>query len=160
MSSFGIAIQDESGLSDDMLAILQATATAALKQQCVDFESGITILLTDDDSLRRLNKDFRGIDSATDVLSFADDDPRLPGEMVYLGDIAISVPQAGRQAAEGGHSLAAELQLLVVHGVLHLCGHDHGEAREKAKMWQAQHEILTLVGAAITAPVFPHEPSE
>jgi probable rRNA maturation factor len=64
----------------------------------------------------------------------------------YIGDIIISVPYAARGAAKAGHPLEAELQLLVVHGVLHLLGHDHAKPREKAKMWKAQAEILESLG--------------
>ena len=85
--------------------------------------------------------------------------PALPGALTYLGDIAISVPQASRQAVSGGHELLAELQLLIAHGILHLCGHDHADVAEKAVMWQAQQEILAHIGAAITVPAVPHEPA-
>jgi probable rRNA maturation factor len=64
----------------------------------------------------------------------------------YLGDILITVPRAGTQAKVAGHSLEAEVQLLVIHGVLHLMGHDHAEAEEKARMWRDQAEILEGIG--------------
>jgi probable rRNA maturation factor len=64
----------------------------------------------------------------------------------YLGDVVISVPRAAAQAREAGHSLEAEAQLLVIHGVLHLLGHDHAEAQEKDRMWAAQAEILERLG--------------
>jgi probable rRNA maturation factor len=73
-------------------------------------------------------------------------------EAPYLGDIAISVPMAKRQAKAGGHSLKSELQLLTVHGTLHLLGYDHEEAEEKKLMWAAQSSILAQVGAEITSP--------
>jgi probable rRNA maturation factor len=63
-----------------------------------------------------------------------------------MGDILISVPYAAKSARKAGHALEAELQLLVVHGVLHLLGHDHAKPREKARMWKAQREILTALG--------------
>ncbi|NTU56417.1 MAG: rRNA maturation RNase YbeY, partial [Anaerolineales bacterium] len=64
----------------------------------------------------------------------------------YIGDILISVPYAVKGAAKAGHPVEAELQLLVVHGVLHLLGHDHAESKEKKKMWKAQAEILESLG--------------
>jgi probable rRNA maturation factor len=70
----------------------------------------------------------------------------------YLGDLAISVPRAAEQATAGGHSLTAELQLLTVHGVLHLLDHDHADDAEKQTMWTAQAAILEKLGAEITAP--------
>jgi probable rRNA maturation factor len=66
--------------------------------------------------------------------------------------LAISYSQASRQARRGQHPVLAELQLLIVHGVLHLLGHDHGRPAEQAQMWAAQAEILRRLGAAITAP--------
>jgi probable rRNA maturation factor len=80
------------------------------------------------------------------VLSFpaSETDPETGAR--YLGDILISLPRAQTQADAAGHSLEAEVQLLVVHGVLHLIGHDHAETEEKARMWKAQAEILENLG--------------
>jgi len=116
----------------------------ALKNQASDGD--ITIVLTDDDQLRELNREYLGINSTTDVLSFpaAETDPETARR--YLGDILISVPRAGGQAQAAGHALEAEAQLLAVHGTLHLLGHDHAEADEKAHMWKAQAEILEELG--------------
>ena len=102
----------------------------------------LTLLLTDDEQLQTLNRSYRGYDEVTDVLSF-EDGSEIPGVGLYLGDIAISVAQAERQAAQQeGQTLLDELRLLTVHGVLHLLGHDHAEADEKARMWAAQDEVL------------------
>jgi probable rRNA maturation factor len=67
----------------------------------------------------------------------------------YLGDIAISLPRATAQAEAAGHPVAAELQLLTVHGVLHLLGHDHAEPEEKAAMWAAQAAVLATLGVTL-----------
>ncbi len=111
-------------------------------------EAGISIVLTDDEKLRNLNREYLGIDSPTDVLSFpaSESDPDTGAN--YLGDILISIPRAKAQALEAGHALRDELQLLVVHGVLHLLGHDHAVARDKESMWQAQTDILDGLGLA------------
>jgi len=104
----------------------------------------MTILLTDDARIQLLNQDFRGLNQPTDVLSFSAGEP-LPGssdKLSYLGDVAISLPFARRQAQESGHNLVAELQLLAVHGVLHLIGYDHITDEEKVCMWSLQEEIL------------------
>jgi probable rRNA maturation factor len=85
---------------------------------------GISILLTADRVLRGLNRRFRGVDRSTDVLSFPDGSASPEGG-AYLGDMAISVETAAGQAERAGCSLAAELDRLVVHGVLHLLGYDH-----------------------------------
>lgn len=82
----------------------------------------VGIRLAGDRTLRRLNRDFRGKDKSTDVLSF-------PGEETpegrHLGDIVVSIPTAARQAAERGATLLEEVKLLLLHGVLHCLGHDH-----------------------------------
>jgi probable rRNA maturation factor len=84
-------------------------------------------------------------------LSFATDEQPRP-DTVYLGDVVISYTKAREQAHAGGHPLEAELQLLVVHGVLHLLGHDHYSAAEKNVMWKAQAAVMKKLGAAITEP--------
>jgi len=109
-------------------------------------DAELSIVLTDDARLQELNRDYLGIDAPTDVLSFpaSETDPQTGAR--YLGDILISIPRAQAQAEAGGHPLEAEVQLLVVHGVLHLLGHDHAQARQRARMWKAQAEILARLG--------------
>ena len=101
--------------------------------------------------LRQLNLEYRGIDAPTDVLSFsAQEDLDEPGAAfvtapeaeAYLGDIIISFPMAASQAETAGHSVANELCLLAVHGVLHLLGYDHATAEEEAAMWAVQDAVL------------------
>jgi probable rRNA maturation factor len=125
--------------------ILRA-AKAALEHQSQSPDSDLTIVLTDDAQLKELNRDHLGIDAPTDVLSFpaSESDPETGAR--YIGDILISMPYAARSAEKAGHGLEAEVQLLVIHGVLHLFGHDHAETQEKARMWKAQAEILESLG--------------
>lgn len=106
----------------------------------------IAIVLTDDRQLHELNLDYLGVDAPTDVLSFpaSESDPETGS--TYLGDIIISVPRAAQQAQAAGHSLEAEMQLLVVHGALHLLGYDHATAEEKAQMWAEQAKVLERIG--------------
>jgi probable rRNA maturation factor len=85
----------------------------------------LTILLAGDKTMRGLNRTFRGKDQTTDVLSFPSGEDRLVDGTLPLGEIAISVPQAARQAEARGHSLPRELRVLVIHGYLHLLGYDH-----------------------------------
>jgi probable rRNA maturation factor len=85
----------------------------------------VSVVLAGDTTVRRLNRDFRGKDRITDVLSFPAGDLELPDGTRPLGEIVISVPQAARQAAARLHSLSRELRLLVIHGYLHLLGYDH-----------------------------------
>ena len=126
------------------LQILERATMAVLAHQSVDGD--LTIVLTDDAQLHKLNRDYLGIDAPTDVLSFpaSETDPETGRR--YLGDILISVPRAGEQARAAGHALEAEVQLLAVHGTLHLLGFDHAEAGEKARMWKAQAEVLESLG--------------
>lgn len=124
-------------------AALTAAGEAALSLAKAPKKSDLTLILSDDQELQRLNREHLGIDAPTDVLSFPIpyDDPETGTP--YLGDILISVPTAERQAKAAGHSLAEEIGLLFVHGILHLLGYDHGTPDEKAAMWQIQDEILT-----------------
>ena len=126
--------------------ILERASAAVLERQSADGD--LTIVLTDDAQLHELNRDYLGIDAPTDVLSFpaSETDPETARR--YLGDILISVPRAEEQARAAGHELEAEVQLLAVHGTLHLLGYDHAEVEEKARMWKAQAEILERLGLA------------
>ena len=126
--------------------LLERAAHVVLEHQHASPEADLTIVLTDDEQMQELNLDFRGMDSPTDVLSFPASEVDPETGMPYLGDILISVERARDQAEAGGHPLEAELQLLIVHGILHLLGHDHGEPEEKDRMWAAQAEILARLG--------------
>jgi probable rRNA maturation factor len=132
-------------------ARLRRAAQAALEQQRFKHRVELTIVITGNAQLRSLNRAFREVDAPTDVLSFATADQPGPGT-IYLGDVIISYPQAREQARAGGHPVEAELQLLVVHGVLHLLGHDHYSEAEKTVMWKAQAAVLKKIGAGITGP--------
>lgn len=127
------------------IELLESAARAALEQQSAP-DDDITIVLTDDDQLRELNLDYLGIDAPTDVLSFPASESDPETGVRYLGDILISVRRAAQQAQAAGHSLQAEAQLLVVHGTLHLLGHDHADAEQKTRMWAAQAEVLKRLG--------------
>ena len=91
--------------------------------RAVKLDGAVIVLLTGDAEVRRLNREFRGKDKATDVLSF----PALDGHgrMPLAGDLAISVETAAREAMRHKHSLGIELRVLLLHGVLHLAGYDH-----------------------------------
>lgn len=127
-------------------ALIERAVHLALKHQKESLEVDVSVVLTDSRRLQKLNRDYLGIDAPTDVLSFPASESDPETEARYLGDILISVPYARESARKAGHSPEAELQLLVVHGVLHLLGHDHARPRQKARMWKAQSEILTQLG--------------
>ena len=107
----------------------------------------VTVVVTDDVGIEELNRDFLGIDAPTDVLSFGAQEAAGPFVVApeagnYLGDVIISYPRAAAQAAEQGHPTGRELDLLVVHGLLHLLGYDHAAEAEQAVMWARQDKIL------------------
>lgn len=120
----------------------------------------IGILLTDADRIRELNAEHRGIDSPTDVLSFPMYDSKedaledaaelQPEEPLLIGDMALCVEVAAENAEEDGHPVEDELRLLVVHGILHLLGHDHvgdsDDERERARVMEArQSELISIL---------------
>jgi len=133
---------------------LRAVTRATLLTERND-EPEVTIVVTDDETLHELNRSYLGIDRPTDVLSFGGDVPgfvNAPEASNYLGDVIISCPRAQAQAEAAGHSLEAELALLVIHGVLHLLGYDHVDPAEKAAMWERQAEVLSSLGLAHVQP--------
>ena len=138
-----ITIETETKFQNELI---ERAVNAALEHQSESLDSELTIVLTDDSNIQDLNRDFLGLDAPTDVLSFpaSETDPETGAR--YIGDIIISIPYAAKSAGKAGHPVEAEVQLLVVHGVLHLLGHDHAEPKEKARMWKAQAEILESLG--------------
>lgn len=116
-----------------------------------DAELGLSI--TDDDTVRDLNRQYRGVDETTDVLSFAltesntgDTSPVFvmpPDGILHLGEVVISYPQAVRQASEYGRDFKEELALLAVHGVLHLLGYDHDQPIRKREMRTVERRVLS-----------------
>lgn len=125
-------------------SLLEEAANAALQHQAA--QGDLTLVLTTDEELHRLNREYLGVDKPTDVLSFPASETDPETGAIYLGDILISVPRTEIQARLAGHPSVDEARLLVVHGVLHLLGHDHADAREKKRMWKAQAEILKQLG--------------
>ena len=123
----------------------QETASAVLQYlELLDAE--LSIVLCDDATIHPLNRDYRGKDKPTDVLSFA----QREGEFAFLednllGDVIISMETTRRQADERGHSVETELRVLLVHGILHLLGYDHIEDDEAEIMEAKEREILRLL---------------
>jgi probable rRNA maturation factor len=125
---------------------LQQIAESVLRHEARPGQ--MTVVVTDDVGIQQLNRDFLGIDAPTDVLSFSaqeDGSPFVgaPEASSYLGDVIISYPQAVTQAEEVGHPVGQEIDLLVVHGTLHLLGYDHVSDEERAAMWARQDQILS-----------------
>jgi probable rRNA maturation factor len=125
-------------------AALHELAVRVMAGEGVDDGTSLAILVTDDDEVRAMNLQFLGIDEPTDVLSFpdeADDFVQGMADEPLLGDIAIALPTAQRQALAIGHSLDAELAHLLTHGILHLCGYDHVNSAEEEAMMRAREEL-------------------
>lgn len=111
----------------------------------------VSITLTDNDYIHQLNRQYRGIDRPTDVLSFAlneSEEPEVTGGMDVniLGDLVISVERAKEQAADYGHGVRREMAFLTVHGMLHLLGYDHMEEDERREMEAEQRFVMEKLG--------------
>ena len=130
------------------------TAFAELVSERVAGGRRFCCLLTSDDKLRRLNREFRAFDEPTDVLSFPSASPAGA-----LGDLAISIDRAKEQADSYGHALGAEVQILLLHGVLHLLGHDHeidrGKMRRLETKWRTEFGLPTGLIERAGKPISP-----
>jgi probable rRNA maturation factor len=110
----------------------------------------VSLVFTDSETVRQLNRNSRGVNEPTDVLAFymltregTDNSFALPPDGVTrLGEVIISCPRATEQAGQQGHSFERELALLVIHGILHLLGYDHEKTRDEGKMRAREEELL------------------
>ena len=150
-------------LDFDYQKVAEDVIEATLTMEHCPYEAQVNITLVDDESIADINRKFRGIDKATDVLSFpmieftkpAEYDIILDGNASYfeldseellLGDIIISIPTAIRQAREYGHDMTREYAFLIAHSVLHLLGYDHIDEQEANDMEKKQETILKKLG--------------
>ena len=142
--------QDKLAVDRALRGLIRRAITATLKYEGFPYEAELSVTLTDNDEIRALNREYRNIDRATDVLSFPlyengeiDGADALSGEPIGLGDIVISLERAKAQAEEYGHSFEREVAFLTVHSMLHLLGYDHelGE-QEDADMRARQRDIM------------------
>lgn len=128
----------------------EGVAQTILKVEQVLPPYEVSLVFADSETVRQLNRDYRGLDEPTDVLAFgmlpekeANDSFTLPPDGVTrLGEVFISYPQAVEQARDQGHSIERELALLIIHGILHLLGYDHEEPEEEAEMRGKEKELL------------------
>lgn len=132
---------------------IRRAAEKSLQYEAFEEECEISVSIVDNAEIREINKQFRNIDRATDVLSFpmltfAEDEMAEVNENgeILLGDIIISLERAREQAEEYGHSLVREIAFLTAHSMLHLLGYDHMEPEEEAEMFRRQKEILLQAG--------------
>ena len=140
---------------NESAAFIKKAVNMVLNAEKIEVPCTVSVMLTDENGIREMNKNFRNVDSATDVLSFpmneltpgefnADDCERdMDTGAVLLGDMMISVPQCEKQGKEFGHGYKRELMYLTVHSVLHLLGYDHvDEGEMKKKMRSREKEIM------------------
>lgn len=152
-----VDIQIDSAYKSKVDASRLTAVVESTLQLCGITDAELTLVVTSDEAVCLLNRQYRSIDAPTDVLSFeaetGSDGFILPPDVTsYLGDVIISAPTAIKQATRIGHSAAEEILFLAIHGTLHLLGFDHLTSTEKAEMWQKQNEILHLNHLSHLAP--------
>lgn len=145
-----VVMRDDRWSTDnfDPMAAVTAAQTALARSECEPLQSfEVALVLTDDTESQALNKRWRGMDKPTNVLSFPDESS-LPPQILHrpLGDIVLAFETVSREADEGHRSLDAHAAHLVVHGILHLLGHDHEDRREAEAMEARETEILGSLG--------------
>ena len=143
--------------------IIRDVAEAGLAYEGCPYEAEVNVVLTGDEEIWQVNREYRQVDRPTDVLSFPMLEYETPSDFdhvedmyadcfnpetgeLMLGDIMISVDRAQEQAEKYGHSITRELAFLVAHSMLHLCGYDHMEEEERLDMERRQREILESRG--------------
>jgi probable rRNA maturation factor len=146
-------------LDFDYEVLQKKVVEACLDYEDCPYESEVNILLTDDEEIRQINQEYRGIDAPTDVLSFPVIEYEVPGDFsrleedmpecfhpetgeLMLGDIVISIDRAMLQADEYGHSIEREIAFLTAHSMFHLFGYDHMEEKDRIIMEEKQNQVL------------------
>lgn len=142
-------------LTDEMTSLLMNTVTATLDYEQIDAACFVSISIVDADEIKALNKEHRGIDSVTDVLSFpvvnlldgsdCDEAGDYYEGRLILGDVVLCAERAHQQAEEFGHSIEREMGYLTCHSVLHLIGYDHEDESEREQMRQKEEAVMELV---------------
>nr|WP_280518528.1 rRNA maturation RNase YbeY [Lederbergia wuyishanensis] len=146
-------IDENNKLLDSDKELLENLLNYAAKEENVEDGTELSIMIVSNKEIQKINKEYRGKDYATDVISFAmeelgEDEPEIIGADMprMLGDIIISLEKAEEQAKEYGHSFSRELGFLTIHGFLHLLGYDHIEEEDEKKMFKRQNELLEGYG--------------
>lgn len=146
-------IQDNIVITQSLEELIIKVANITLSEENVTGNVELSIVLVDDNYIRELNRQYRSLDTPTDVLSFAMRETCFEEtiecfefqEEELLGDVVVSLERAEKQAIEYGHSFEREVGFLVVHGVLHLLGYDHEVDNEKAVMRFKEEKILEII---------------
>jgi len=140
---------EEAPLDPELEVLVEKVALAVLNAEGYPEGAEVSLVFTDDEYIKELNLQYRGIDSPTDVLSFAqhEGEPMVDaGEEDLLGDVVISLQAAMRQGEEYGHGMKRELAYLTAHGVLHLLGYDHDDPDGQSVMREKEEAALALLG--------------
>lgn len=125
--------QDDIKITDEIKNLIEKSIAAVLKVENLDENVEVSVSFVGDEEIRELNRDYRGVDKSTDVLSFPMDDEFIIVSRI-LGDVIINTRRVMEQAKELGHSNERELSYLTVHSILHLLGYDHMEDEDKREM--------------------------
>ena len=148
--------ETDSPVTYGLKMLVRRSVIAALEYEGFYNDAEVSVTFTDNEGIRRINSEFRGIDKPTDVLSFpltdfeGGDEPPTDEPLISLGDIVISLERAREQAEEFGHSFERECAFLCVHSMLHLLGYDHVNSDEEdAEMRRRQSEILESMGLGV-----------
>lgn len=150
-----LIVENAAALPQRQLEELKSVCEAVMEGEDCNFDAEISLTFSDNEGIREINREYRGIDRATDVLSFpmlefnGEEDAELEtyDGLVMLGDIVISVERAREQAAELNHSVRRELAFLTAHSMLHLLGWDHlDDADGERYMIKKQNEVLQKLG--------------
>jgi len=150
MINFSIPLKHRPRINTDrFLLAFQKTAEKFGRQT----QEAVTLIITANAALRKLNNTSRGLDESTDLLSFENDYIDLETGARFIGDIVISMETAQSQAAERGFSLQEELEMLFVHALLHLYGYDHLEEADLTEMSGLQDEILQEIGNPVLGSI-------
>lgn len=161
--TFYVENETEENFPFDAENTAETVCRAVLEEEQCPYEVQITLVITDNEGIRETNRESRGIDRETDVLSFPNVDFEREGEFrideereadyfdpdsgeLILGDIMISADKVKQQAEEYGHSLRREFAFLVAHSMFHLCGYDHMELQAADVMERKQEEVLKHLG--------------
>lgn len=142
-----VEIINETDLKIDYIDVMKELINYALKYEKID-NAVFNIIIVDNEYIHKLNKEYRGIDRPTDVISFAleDSQDEIKSDVRVLGDIYISIDKVYEQASEYGHSNLREICFLMIHGFLHLLGYDHIKKTDEKVMFAKQEEILNGFG--------------
>lgn len=151
--------QERVEFTDNVKSLIEGAINATIGFEEIDFDFEVNVYIVDNQEIRKINKEFRGIDRETDVLSFPmidfntrekykvfESDKNPENNCVVLGDMVLSLEKAMEQANEYGHSFEREVAFLTVHSMLHLLGYDHEDEDERRVMRDKEEKVLTLIG--------------